>query len=68
LHASTGTISENDVMLAVASHGIVIGFDVTVDPAARKMADSEGVDVRLYDIIYKLVEDVEKALRAWSRV
>ena len=63
LHASTGTISENDVMLAVASHGIVIGFDVTVDPAARKMADSEGVDVRLYDIIYKLVEDVEKALK-----
>jgi translation initiation factor IF-2 len=63
LHASTGTISENDVMLAVASHGIVIGFDVTVDPAARKMADSEGVDIRLYDIIYKLVEDVEKALK-----
>jgi translation initiation factor IF-2 len=63
LHASTGTISENDVMLAVASHGIVIGFDVNVDPAARKMADSEGVDIRLYDIIYKLVEDVEKALK-----
>jgi translation initiation factor IF-2 len=63
LHASTGNISENDVMLAVASHGIVIGFDVTVDPAARKMADAEGVDIRLYNIIYKLVEDVEKALK-----
>jgi len=63
LHASTGNISENDVMLAVASHGIVIGFDVIVDPAARKMADAEGVDIRLYNIIYKLVEDVEKALK-----
>jgi translation initiation factor IF-2 len=63
LHASTGNISENDVMLAVASHGIVIGFDVTVDPAARKMADADGVDVRLYNIIYKLVEDVDKALK-----
>jgi translation initiation factor IF-2 len=63
LHASTGNISENDVMLAVASHGIVIGFDVNVDPAARKMADANGVDIRLYNIIYKLVEDVEKALK-----
>jgi translation initiation factor IF-2 len=63
LHASTGNISENDVMLAVASHGIVIGFDVNVDSAARKMADANGVDIRLYDIIYKLVEDVEKALK-----
>ena len=63
LHASTGNISENDVMLAVASHGIVIGFDVNVDSAARKMADANGVDVRLYNIIYKLVEDVEKALK-----
>ena len=63
LHASTGNISENDVMLAVASHGIVIGFDVNVDSAARKMADANGVDIRLYNIIYKLVEDVEKALK-----
>src|SRR5512136_215865 len=63
LHASTGNISENDVMLAVASHGIVIGFDVSVDSAARKMADANGVDIRLYNIIYKLVEDVEKALK-----
>jgi translation initiation factor IF-2 len=60
---STGNISENDVMLAVASHGIVIGFDVNVDSAAHKMADASGVDIRLYNIIYKLVEDVEKALK-----
>jgi translation initiation factor IF-2 len=63
LQASTGNISENDVNLAVASHGIVIGFDVSVDAAARKMADADGVDIRLYNIIYKLVEDVEKALK-----
>jgi translation initiation factor IF-2 len=63
LHAGTGNISENDVMLAVASHGIVIGFSVEVDAAARKMADAEGVDVRLYQVIYKLVEDVDKALK-----
>jgi translation initiation factor IF-2 len=63
LHAGTGNISENDVMLAVASHGIVIGFSVTVDSAAHKMAEATGVDVRLYNIIYKLVEDVDKALK-----
>ena len=63
LHAGTGNISENDVMLAIASHGIVIGFSVQVDAAARKGADAGGVDVRQYDIIYKLVEDVDKALK-----
>jgi translation initiation factor IF-2 len=63
LHAGTGNISENDVSLAVASHGIVIGFNVEVDTAARKMADADGVDVRRYDVIYKLVEDVDKALK-----
>jgi len=63
LHVGTGNISRNDVMLAVASHGIVIGFNVSVDTAARKMADADGVDVRQYDIIYKLVEDVDKALK-----
>jgi translation initiation factor IF-2 len=63
LHAGTGNISEGDVMLAVASHGIVIGFSVTIDAAAHKMAESSGVDIRLYSIIYKLVEDVDKALK-----
>jgi translation initiation factor IF-2 len=63
LHAGTGDISENDVALAAASTGIVIGFNVIVDAAARKMAETTGVDVRLYNIIYKLVEDVDKALK-----
>jgi translation initiation factor IF-2 len=63
LRQTTGNISESDVMLAVASNAIIIGFSVVADPVARKMADAEGVDIRIYDIIYKLVEDVDKALK-----
>lgn len=63
LHAATGNIGENDVMLAAASDAIVIGFSVEMDQAARRAADAEGVDVRIYDIIYRLTEDVEKALK-----
>ncbi|MEJ2599637.1 MAG: translation initiation factor IF-2 [Anaerolineales bacterium] len=63
LHAETGNISENDVMLAAASDAIVIGFNVQADAAARRLADSERVDIRLYDIIYRLTEDLEKALK-----
>jgi translation initiation factor IF-2 len=63
LHRATGSISESDIMLAVASKAIVIGFNVDIDPAARRMAEVEGVDVRLYQVIYKLIEDVEKALK-----
>jgi translation initiation factor IF-2 len=63
LHAETGNISESDVMLAVASNAIVIGFNVQADSAARRLADSEGVSIRLYDIIYRLTEDIEKALQ-----
>jgi len=63
LRQATGNISESDVMLAVASNAIIIGFRVVADPVAQKMADAEGVDIRIYDIIYKLVEDVDKALK-----
>jgi translation initiation factor IF-2 len=63
LHSATGNISENDVMLAAASDGIVIGFNVVADQAARRAAEAEGVDIRLYDIIYRLTEDIEKALK-----
>ena len=63
LHQGAGNISESDVMLAVASRAIVIGFNVTVDPAASRTAEVEGVDIRLYDIIYKLIDDVDKALK-----
>jgi translation initiation factor IF-2 len=63
LHAETGNIGENDIMLASASKAIVIGFNVQADGAARRLADAEGVSVRLYDIIYRLTEDLEKALK-----
>ncbi|MGD8620729.1 MAG: translation initiation factor IF-2 [Anaerolineales bacterium] len=63
LHADTGNISKDDVMLAAASGGIVIGFNVAAEQGAMMTADAEGVDIRVYDIIYRLTEDVEKALK-----
>jgi translation initiation factor IF-2 len=63
LYAETGNISENDVMLASASQAIIVGFSVQADVGARRLADAEGVSIRLYDIIYRLTEDVEKALK-----
>jgi translation initiation factor IF-2 len=63
LHAETGNIGENDVMLASASDAIVIGFNAQADAAARRLAEAQGVSIRLYDIIYRLTEDIEKALK-----
>ncbi len=63
LHAETGNITESDVMLAVASRAVVIGFNVQADIAARRLAETEGVSIRLYNIIYRLTEDIEKALK-----
>ncbi len=63
LYAETGNIGENDVMLASASKAIVIGFSVQADVAARRLAEKEGVSIRLYDIIYRMTEDIEKALK-----
>lgn len=62
LHAETGNIGNNDVMLAAASKAIMIGFNVQADVDARRMAEKEGVDIRLYEIIYRMTEDIEKAL------
>ena len=63
LHTGTGNISDSDVMLAAASHAIILGFNVTIDNTARRQAEVEGVSVRLYNIIYRLMEDIEKALK-----
>ncbi len=63
LQAETGNISENDVMLAAASKAIVIGFNVQVDSSVRSLADNEGVSIRMYEIIYRMTEDIEKALK-----
>ncbi|HMB23128.1 MAG TPA: translation initiation factor IF-2, partial [Anaerolineales bacterium] len=62
LYAETGNIGDNDVSLASASNAIVIGFNVQADVSARRMAEKEGVDIRLYEIIYRMTEDIEKAL------
>ena len=63
LYAETGNIGENDITLAAASDAIVIGFNVQAEPTARRLAANEGVSIRLYNIIYRIVEDVEKALK-----
>jgi len=62
IHKGTGAISETDVMLAAASDAIVIGFNVRPDPKAREMAARENVDMRLYQVIYKVTEDIRAAL------
>ena len=63
LMAEVGNITESDVMLASAASAIVLGFNVDVDNAARRSAESHNVEVRQYDIIYKLLEDIELALK-----
>jgi len=63
LHAETGNIGNNDVMLAAASKAIIIGFNVQADVDGRRLAEKEGVDIRLYEIIYRMTEDIEKALK-----
>jgi translation initiation factor IF-2 len=63
LHKGAGAITENDVTLAATAGAIIIGFSVRPTPAARELATREGVDIRLYSVIYQVVEDIEKALR-----
>lgn len=63
LHAEAGNITENDIMLAAASDAIVLGFNVNADTSSKRLAESEGVSVRVYNIIYRLLEDIEKALK-----
>lgn len=63
IRAGTGNVTESDVMLAVASKGLVIAFNTGIEAGAQKLADAENIDIRLYRIIYELIEDVEKALK-----
>ncbi len=62
IHAGVGGITESDILLAAASHAIVIGFNVRPDSQARTAAEREGVEVRLYRVIYDLLDDVKKVL------
>ncbi len=63
IHSGTGNITESDVMLAAASKGLIIGFGVGSETGARRLANVAGVDIRNYDVIYNLVDDVGKALQ-----
>jgi translation initiation factor IF-2 len=63
IHSAVGNITESDVMLAAASQGLVFGFSTSVEQGARRLAEREGVDIRVYNIIYEILDDVTKALK-----
>ena len=63
IHGGVGSITETDVTLAAASNAIVIGFNVRPDATAKSMADQEGVDIRLYKVIYQAIDDIEAAMK-----
>lgn len=63
IHTGVGAITESDVNLASASNGIIIGFNVRPDGNARKAAESEDVEIRLHNIIYKVMEEIESAMK-----
>ena len=63
IHGGVGAINESDVSLAAASSAIIIGFNVKPDPVAKSTAEQEKVDIRLYNIIYKAIEDIEAAMK-----
>jgi len=67
IHRGVGAISESDVLLAAASHAIIIGFHVRPNLSARKLAETEEVDIRLYEIIYDAINDVKSALEGLLR-
>ncbi len=63
IHGGVGAINESDVILASASNAIIIGFNVRPDNTSKEIADREGVDIRLYRVIYQAIEDVEAAMK-----
>jgi translation initiation factor IF-2 len=62
VHRAVGAISENDISLAATTNATLIGFNVRPDRKARDLAEAEGVEIRTYEIIYKLLEDIERAM------
>jgi len=63
IHAASGSITEGDVLLASASKGIIIGFDTPTSPGATQLANVEAVGIQHYDVIYKLIEDMDRTLK-----
>ena len=62
IHGGVGAVNESDVMLASASNAVIIGFNVRPDPIAKRLAEREKVDIRLYRVIYNIIDDVQKAM------
>jgi translation initiation factor IF-2 len=62
IHADTGNVTESDVMLGAASKGLVVAFNVRIEPGARRAADAQGVEIRTYTVIYQMIEDIEHLL------
>ena len=62
IHAGVGDVSESDVLLASASHAVIIGFHVRIEPQARQVAQDEHVDVRIYQVIYDVIDDIKAAM------
>ncbi|MFC2066296.1 translation initiation factor IF-2 [Chloroflexota bacterium] len=63
IHSGTGNVTESDIMLAIASKGLVIGFNVSSEEGARRLANTKSIDIRYYKVIYNLLDDVDKALK-----
>jgi translation initiation factor IF-2 len=63
IHSGSGSVTESDVMLAMAAQGLIIAFNIGVEVGAKRIAEMEGVDIRRYNVIYNLTDDVEKALK-----
>ena len=63
VHRAVGAITENDITLAAATNATLIGFNVRPDRKVRELAEAEGVEIRTYEIIYKLIEDIDKAMK-----
>jgi translation initiation factor IF-2 len=62
IHVGTGNVTESDILLAQASRAIVVGFNVRVEPGAQRLAEATSIDIRIYSVIYNVIEDVQKAL------
>lgn len=68
IHGAVGAVSESDVMLANASNAIIVGFNVRPDPVAKDSAERDGVDIRLYRVIYDAIEEISTAMKECLRL
>ena len=66
IHKAVGAISESDVILAEASDAVIIGFQVRPSTDARKLADEQGIEIRLYSVIYDAINDVKDGIEAYA--